>query len=195
MDCQAIDIKAYCFGEASANERREAELHMKSCTDCRDELTRLQYVQAALGGLREEEPPRRIAFVSDKVFEPNWWQRFWASGPRVGFAGAGLLSTAILVHGFTRPPTVVEQRPAQTAIVARVSEQDVQNRIDSAVSKVVAQIEDRQKSNVSQLLAAFEKKYEMDQRALEILASDNYLLRKENTQHRVQSAGLVKDYQ
>jgi len=98
MDCQAIDIKAYALNEASPAGRREAELHLKNCAECREELARLQFVQAALGGLREEDPPRRIAFVSDKVFEPNWWQRFWASGPRVGFAAAALLSAAILIH-------------------------------------------------------------------------------------------------
>jgi hypothetical protein len=195
MGCQAIDIKGYCFGEVTANERREAELHMKSCTDCRDELTRLQFVEAALGGLREEEPPRRIAFVSDKVFEPNRWQRFWASGPRVGFAGAGLLSTAILVHAFTRPPTVVEQRPATPVIAQQqpVNEQDIQIRIDSAVAKAVARIEDRQKSEVSQLLAATEKKYELDRKALGLLVDDNRLLRMQNNQMRIQSAGLVKE--
>jgi anti-sigma factor RsiW len=192
MDCQAIDIKGYAFGEASANQRRETELHMKACGECREELARLEHLQVALGGLREEEPPRRIAFVSDKVFELNWWQRFWASGPRVGFAGAGLLSAAILVHAYTRPPQVIEH---QAPVVARMNEQDIQNRIDAAVAKVVAQIEDRQQSKVSQLLAATEKKYELDRKALELLVDDNNLLRKQNNQMRIQSAGLVKDYQ
>src|SRR5258707_922477 len=107
MSCQTIDIKAYSFGEVTAAERRETELHMKSCEVCRAELAQLQLVQAALGGLREEEPPRRIAFVSDKVFEPNWWQRFWASGPQVGFVASGLLASAIMVHAFTRPTAIV----------------------------------------------------------------------------------------
>ena len=194
MGCQAIDIKGYCFGEVSANERREAELHMKSCTDCRDELTRLQFVEAALGGLREEEPPRRIAFVSDKVFEPNWWQRFWASGPRVGFAGAGLLSTAILVHAFTRPPTIVEHpQPVIAQQQQPITAPEIQARVDSAVAKAVAQIEERKKSEVTEFVAATEKKFALDRRAIELLVDDNYLLRKQNTQMRVQSAGLVKE--
>jgi len=194
MGCQAIDIKAYCFGETPANERREAELHVKTCAECRDELTRLQFVQAALGGLREEEPPRRIAFVSDKVFEPNLWQRFWASGPQVGFAGVARLSTAILVHALTRPPMVVEQHPQGRVVAQVVNEQDIQNRIDTAVAKAVARIEEQQKSEVKQLLAATEKKYELDRKALAILADDNILLRKANSQMYAQTAGMVKDY-
>ena len=192
MNCQAIDVKAYSFGEVTANERREAELHMKSCELCRSELAQLQLVQAALGGLREEEPPRRIAFVSDKVFEPNWWQRFWASGPRLGFAGAGLLSTAILVHAFTRPPTIINQTPAPIQ-AAQVNQQEQQKRIDAAVAKAVAQIEERQASKVDQLLAATEKKYELERKALEIAYSENDLLRKQNQQMHIQTAGLVKN--
>ena len=39
----------------------------------------------ALSTLREEEIPRRIAFVSDKVFEPRWWQKLFL---RPSFAAA-----------------------------------------------------------------------------------------------------------
>ena len=191
MSCQAIDVKAYSFGEVTAAGRREAELHMKSCADCRVELAQLQLVQAALGGLREEEPPRRIAFVSDKVFEPNWWERFWASGAHVGFAGAGLLSAAILVHGFTRPPALIQATPAP--VVAQVDAAKVQQQIDTAVAKAVARIEERQNAKVDQLLAATEKKYELERQALAIAFNDNDLLRKQNRQMQIQRAGLVKD--
>lgn len=193
MDCQTIDVKAYSFGELPANQRREAELHMKSCDGCREELARLEFVQAALGGLREEEPPRRIAFVSDKVFEPNWWQRFWASGPRVGFAASGLLASAILVHAFTRPPVVVRPQLTPAPITAQVDDQQQQQRIDSAVAKAVALIEERQQSKVAQLLAATEKKYELDRKALEMIADENIVLRKQMSHMMVQTAGLVKE--
>jgi anti-sigma factor RsiW len=188
MNCQAIDVKAYALNEAPAAERREAELHLKSCGECREELARLEFVQAALGGLREEEPPRRIAFVSDKVFEPSWWQRFWASGPRVGFAGAGLLSAAILVHGLTRPPVIMGNGP----VVAQVSDQEIERRIDSAVTKAVAQIDAERKSEVQQLLAATEKKYELEQKALAVAWDENRLFRKQLQQSYVQNAGLIK---
>jgi anti-sigma factor RsiW len=189
MNCQGIDVKAYALKEAPAAERRETELHIKSCAECREELARLEFVQAALGGLREEDPPRRIAFVSDKVFEPNWWQRFWASGPRVGFAGAGLLSTAILVHGFMRAPATVRDA---SPTVAQVSDQEIQKRIESAVEKAVARIDEERKSEVKQLLAATEKKYELEQKALAIAWDENQLFRKQLQHSYVQNAGLVK---
>lgn len=194
MACQAIDIKAYALNEVSPAERNEAELHLKTCAECREEFVRLEFVQSALmTGLREEEPPRRIAFVSDKVFEPTWWQRFWASGSRVGFAGAGLLSTAILVHAFTRPPTIIQQAPpVPAAAVAQVSEQEIQKRIDAAVLKAVARIESKQDLNVQQVLAAAEKKYDMERQALALVVDQNQLLQMENRKMYVQSAGLVK---
>ena len=189
MNCQALDIKAYSFGEGTQADRRDAEVHIKSCEDCRSELAQLQLVQAALGALHEEEPPRRIAFVSDKVFEPSLWQRFWASSPQVGFAASGLLATAILVHGYTRPATVINN----PAPVQQLDEQAMQRRIDNAVLEAVAQIEQRNQSKVDQLLAATEKKYELESRALAVFASDNEILRKQNQNLLIRTAGLVKD--
>ena len=58
-----------------------------------------------LSALREEEVPRRIAFVSDKVFEPRWWDVFL----KPSFAAALVLAAAILMHGYlVRPPAVDE---------------------------------------------------------------------------------------
>ncbi len=86
MNCP--DLKAYLFGE----EPGAAE-HLKTCRSCQEEWARLQLTHAALRTLPEEEVPRRIAFVSDKVFEPRWWQRI----PRFVTATA-MLSAAILFH-------------------------------------------------------------------------------------------------
>ena len=192
MNCQAIDVKAYAFGEVSGGEWRDVESHMKSCDECRNEWEQLQMLQVSLGGLREEEPPRRIAFVSDKVFEPNWWQSFWASGPRVGFAGAGLLSAAILVHGFTRPATLINHTPP-TAVVAQLDDQDVQKRIDTAVAKAVVSAEQRQKASFDQLLAANKQRYDLDRKVLAAAVEENMeYTRKRVSQMFVQTAGLVK---
>ena len=55
--------------------RREAEAHaaMPARIAGRN-WPRVRLTLDALSTLREEEVPRRIAFVSDKVFEPRWWQ-------------------------------------------------------------------------------------------------------------------------
>ena len=161
--CQVIDLKAYHLGEVTPGERGAVEAHVKACPECRAELDRLQLLFAALGSLREEEPPRRIAFVSDKVFEPTWWQRFWASGPRVGFASAALLSGAILLHGLV-------QQPAPAASAAD---------IDIRVAKAVAVSEKRQQEKVTQILSA--------------IADQMELTNKQATASYVRQTGLVKE--
>jgi anti-sigma factor RsiW len=105
MTC-SMDIKAYALGEIAGRERSEMESHVRSCRSCREELDRLNLTRSALASLEDEEIPRRIAFVSDRVFEPRWWQTIWHSGPVMGFASAALLAVAILAHGFARPMPV-----------------------------------------------------------------------------------------
>ncbi len=98
-------MKAYVVGEVTRQERASVEDHVRGCQSCREELDRLNLTRSALASLEDEEIPRRIAFVSDRVFEPRWWQTMWRSGPAMGFASAALLAAAILVHGFARPAT------------------------------------------------------------------------------------------
>ncbi len=100
MSCSSVDLKAYVLGELAAAERAPVAKHLEACQDCREELERLNVTRAALLSLAEEEAPQRIAFVSDKVFEPRWWQTIWHSGPVMGFASAGVLAVAILVHAY-----------------------------------------------------------------------------------------------
>src|SRR5215469_12586508 len=99
MSCASHDWKAYTLGELDTNSRGKAEAHAANCSDCRHDLAGLRLTLDALSTLREEEPPRRIAFVSDKVFEPRWWELFRTPS----FAGALLIAVAILVHTFARP--------------------------------------------------------------------------------------------
>ena len=70
--------------------------------------------------------PRRIAFVSDKVFEPKWWQVWLSSGPRMGFASAALLAGAIVFHGAMQPKPVAGPAPVafdQARFEQRISEE------------------------------------------------------------------------
>src|SRR5580693_5680799 len=99
MSC-LIDLKAYAVDEVTRQERGVVDDHVRGCQSCREELDRLTLTRSALASLEDEEVPRRIAFVSDQVFEPRWWQTMWRSGPAMGFASAALLAAAILVHGF-----------------------------------------------------------------------------------------------
>jgi hypothetical protein len=127
------------------------EAHVKTCQACAEELDRLRIMGAALRSVPDEEIPQRIAFVSDKIFEPSPWRRrlaaFWNSGARLGFAGAAMLSASLLVFAFRPAPapvtiirTVAGTAPAslpRTSAVKTVSEDEIQRRIQAAVDKAV----------------------------------------------------------
>ncbi|SRR5487761_1908659 len=119
MSCEQYDWKAYALGEMTLAERREAEAHGAACAGCRNELAHVRLTVDTLSALREEEPSRRIAFVSDKVFEPRWWQMFL----RPSFAAALVIAAAILMHGYL-------MRPAAGSA-------DMQARIDRAVNQAL----------------------------------------------------------
>jgi anti-sigma factor RsiW len=151
-----LDLKAYALGELAGNERRVVEDHVRGCQNCREELDRLNLTRSALASLEDEEIPRRIAFVSDRVFEPRWWQTMWHSGPVMGFASASLLAAAILVHGFARPATV------DAAQIERRVESQVSARLDGAVAKAVSDAQINQAAEFAKVLNATELQRKAD---------------------------------
>jgi anti-sigma factor RsiW len=105
------DLKGYLLGELNAAERKAVEAALAADTGLREELARLKGTVALLRSVPDEEPPRRIAFVSDKSIAPTpWWKRIWNSAPQLGFVSAALLAGAIMVNAWTRPvPQIVLQ--------------------------------------------------------------------------------------
>jgi anti-sigma factor RsiW len=138
MSCTNYDWKAYVLGELNEAGRREAESHAAHCSLCRDELASARLTLDALSTLREEEVPRRIAFVSDKVFEPKWWQAFL----KPSFAGALAIALAILVHAFV----YADARPNAS----------VQAQIDAAVTRAVGVADQRQTQKLQQVLSDYD---------------------------------------
>jgi anti-sigma factor RsiW len=134
-NCGQFDWKAYTLGELDAPARREAEAHTTTCASCREELAGMRLTLDVMATLKEEEMPRRIAFVSDKVFEPRWYQRLWSPT----FAGATLLAAAILVHGFARPSSGVDQA-----------------QMDAAVTKAVEQVEAKHQEQLAEVVTAYD---------------------------------------
>jgi anti-sigma factor RsiW len=166
MSC-SIDLKAYAVDELPKNERGVVEDHVRGCQSCREELDRLNFTRNALVSLEDEEIPRRIAFVSDRVFEPRWWQTMWRSGPVMGFASAALLAAAILVHGFARPlapanGTSVAAVQVDTAQIERRVEAQVSARVDAAVAKAVNEVQVKQSAELAQMLKATEVQRKAD---------------------------------
>ena len=162
MSCTSVDLKAYFLGELDPRDKAAVQAHVAACPDCKDELERLRVTQTALLALPEEEAPQRIAFVSDKVFEPRWWQSVWRSGPAMGFASAALLAAAILVHAAARPAPVAATPTVDIAKVELQIQAEVAKRLDAVVSKAVADSEARQSAQTAQMLRAAEARYDRD---------------------------------
>ena len=164
MSCSPFDLRDYFFGELPEEERRQVDLHAKSCAACREELNSLQSTQAILLSVREEEIPQRIGFVSDRVYEPSrlrrWWRAFWGSGPRLGFASAAMLSVAIVVSAMHRPTPVT---PA-TLDVARL-QADFSRQMNQAVEKAVAESDARHERRTVELLAAATERFDAERKA------------------------------
>ncbi len=168
MSCSPFDPRDYYFKELPENERRLMEVHIKTCAACREELERLRGVETALLTLPDEEIPQRIGFVSDPVFEPNilrrWWEAFWGSSARLGFASAAMLSAALVVFSLTRPvPQAVAPAPA---IDRAALEADFTRRLNDAVQKAVAASEARQARQTQELLAASEKRDALERQSI-----------------------------
>ena len=137
------DWKAYVLRELNPEAARQAEAHLAACSTCHEEVATLRLTLDTLSTLREEEIPRRIAFVSDKVFEPRWWQRVFSPT----FAAGALVAGAILMHGALRPG----QAQVDAAIAKAVSRVEAQHEQDAQIIQAMSDLiehRDKQVSNI-----------------------------------------------
>jgi anti-sigma factor RsiW len=160
MSCSPFDLRDYFLKELTDPQQRQVEAHFKTCAPCREEMERLRMTETALFSLRDEEIPQRIAFVSDKVFEPSAWHRwlssFWGSAARLGFASAAMLSTALVVFSLTRPapaPLAHVTPPAPVATTAAVSQAEIEQHVDAAVRKALAGRDQQQLQEARELIS------------------------------------------
>jgi hypothetical protein len=156
-------LRDYAFDELSGADRVAMESHVESCGECAAELRSIQLTTATLLSVPDREIPQRIAFVSDKLFEPSPWSRFWrgvlGSPSQLGFAAACLLAGAIVFSAVHRP---VEVR----TVVAAAPAVDVSQQIDAAVKKAVAQVHEEDAKLAQVALAAAELKHQREHQAL-----------------------------
>lgn len=173
--CDRELVRDYVFDEIPAAARAGVANHIAACPQCAAELARLQLTMAALRALPDREVPQRIAFVSDKVFEPSpvrrFFSAFWNSGPRLGFASACILSAAFVIFAFHRPAEI--RNNTQTALPADFSRQvdaavarQVNARIDKAVSDAVARVHAEDARLLQAALESADRKAEQRRRAL-----------------------------
>jgi anti-sigma factor RsiW len=199
MTCSSVDLKAYMLGELPESEKLQVAGHVRECASCGEEMERLSLTHLALVSLRDEEVPRRIAFVSDKVFEPRWWQRVWHSGPAMAFASATVLACAILAHGFVRPIQPAHQPTVDTAAIEQRVEAQANRRVNAAVSEAVTKAvsvavsenDARQRRETAALLADVQQKYDLQRKADMLAVEANFqIFRKEQARLYMASSGL-----
>jgi anti-sigma factor RsiW len=177
MSCSPFDLKDYFLKELPSPQRIQVEAHVTHCPACREEVDRLQLTEAALFSLRDEEIPQRIAFVSDKIFEPSpvrrWFAGFWGSTARLGFASAAMLSASIFFFAATRPAPAPNP-PAVTHTVAAEapSKAEIQRQIHEAVVQAVAEVEGRQDRKTTQLIADLEHRADEARKSLQLAAGE-----------------------
>ena len=187
-----IDLKAYFFGELPDDERRRVAAHLETDPAARAELARLEATQSMLGFVQDEELPRRIAFVSDKVFEPTWWQRFWASGAQLGFASAALLALAVVGNGWlSRPVAVPTVATVDAAVVRAVVAEEMGKRM-RVVNTPVPQVSDAAATSklIAVALKEVERRAELDRAADRLTIEENF-----NLLRRLISRDQVASYQ
>ena len=113
------DLRDYLFDELDLEQRAEVEAYLASSSEARQELERLQITHRALLSLPEEEIPQRIAFVSDKIFEPTsvgqFWQKLWASTEHFGLGAAVALLVLFAGIWTVQPSLKVDQEGWQLA--------------------------------------------------------------------------------
>lgn len=172
-------VRDYVFDELAAPERRGLEEHLPQCPDCAAELDRLRLTTAALRVLPEQEMPRRIAFVQDRVPASGWLAGFWNSAARLGFASACVL-TAGLVYFASHRPAEVHTTVQASAAEAAVSRQEINETVARAVSQAVDRTHAEDLKLTKAALDAVDSKYAQQQRNLMVAMQENLDLQRKH---------------
>ncbi|HEX4134250.1 MAG TPA: zf-HC2 domain-containing protein [Bryobacteraceae bacterium] len=174
---RAEALRDYAFEELPASERQAMEQHIAACGRCSLELDQIRLTTVALRTLPDREIPQRIAFVSDRVFEPSPFWRFWNSGARMGFASACVVAVAILVsawHVSSVYPPATAQPVAQLAPVSASADQ-----LNAAVAKAVAKVKAEDARMIEAAVQSAAHKRDAEYRAQMVALEENFdILRK-----------------
>jgi len=165
-------LRDYAFDELPASARPAMEQHITTCRDCASELDSLRLTTAALRILPDREIPQRIAFVSDKVFEPSatarWFSGFWNSASKLGFASACILAVGLIASA-----SIQYNRPAAPTQTAQLASVDVSAQVNDAVAKAVAQIRSEDARATQAIIEASEQKQTQERRAMMAAMAEN----------------------
>ncbi len=179
---RAEALRDYAFDELPAHERRAMEQHLATCGDCVLELDQLRLTSAALRTLPDREIPQRIAFVSDRVFEPSPFRRFWSAG----FASACVLAVALVVSAWHFSNAY---RPAEVQTVVHTASVSPQ-QINDAVARAVAQVRTEDAQLIRTAIQTSEQKRDLEYRNQMVAIEESYMVlqKRLNSSYRMLAA-------
>ena len=163
------ELQDYLFDELGPEERAAVEERLRTSPEAREEFERLKVTRQSLLALADEEVPRRVAFVSDKVFEPSpwlrWWRAAWEGAPRFALAMTPAVLALVAGLWLLKPTVTVEQGRWQLAfgeaapVVSQVQEarnSDVptltEEQVRAVVQTALAESEQRQREAFARLV-------------------------------------------
>jgi hypothetical protein len=189
------DLRDYVLDELTPPQRAEVERYLAASVEAREEVERLKLTHQALLSLPDEDPPRRIAFVSDKVFEPSLprrlWQDFWQGAPRLAVGLAAVL-LVFFAGAWATQPTVTSdpngwrlafgqlepvEQPAAVATSRELSPEQIQQ-----VAGILRETEARYQQAVAELVRSESARTQEEVRTeiehMSRAADENFLLLK-----------------
>jgi len=179
------DLRDYAVGEIEADRQPALERHLAACGECNLELDRLRLTTAALCALPDRDVPQRIAFVSDRVFEPSpvsrWFAGFWNSAARLGFASACVLAAALVVLAYHRP---ADRAASGVTTAVQTANADFSKQVNDAVAQAVAHVRAEDARMVQQTtermtraaIEAANLKYEKEYQARMVAVEESFMV-------------------
>lgn len=158
------DLRDYLLDELTPRERAEVERYLESSSEARQDLERLRLTHTALQRLPDEEIPRRVAFVSDKVFEPSpamrFWREFWTAAPRAAFGMAAVLLVLFGGMWLTQPAVTVDESgwrvafgaPSPAAVPAALTPEQAE-QVRQVVFRAIAERQQEQSAMLASMIS------------------------------------------
>lgn len=196
------DLRDYAVGELEADRQPALAQHLAACGDCTLEFDRLRLTTAALRTLPDKEVPQRIAFVSDKLFEPSpvsrWFAGFWNSAARLGFASACVLAAALVVFAYHRP---ADRAASGATTIVQTANVDLSKQINDAVARAVAQVRAEDARMVQQTAEQMTKaaieaanlKYEKEYQARMVAVEESFTVLQKRFSSSLMASNDIRD--
>ncbi len=127
LSCQPQQLLLYYYADLEAEDHRQVEQHLQSCTVCRAELSELQKLLDAVPVLTPELSSVELDRFSARVVEQVQPQRRWFVRPALGLALAGASVLLITLNLHTLLP---ESAPEHKSPLTMTVDQDVLLNLD-----------------------------------------------------------------